>query len=73
MNNQFCELRSVDISHLSSMRTPAIADFVYYPYSNDGMCDLIERFCSHMLLVGKGSNTIFEKDHYSTPIICTDF
>lgn len=75
MNNDFFVLNNVDLYRHNSMRIHANAEQLYFPHSVQGLIQLCEQFrCSKdMLVLGKGSNTIFLSDNYSRPVICTDF
>ena len=75
MNNSgFCVLHGVDLHSFNSMRIHSNAENFYLPYTTDGMVEVCRLFESinDFILIGKGSNTIFSKESYDVPVVCTN-
>ena len=73
MSNEFFTLNNVDLYAYNSMRIHSNAECLYLPYTIEGLIQLCEKFSSseEMVIIGKGSNTIFASENYSKPIVCT--
>lgn len=74
MDNEFFLLKNVDLCKYNTMKVHSNAEQLYLPYTALGLIQLCERFLniSEMLILGKGSNTIFASKKYHKPIICTN-
>lgn len=72
MNKGYCELNDVDLKNFNTMQISSIAKQFYIPYTYDGFLKLTKRFAEKsVIILGKGSNTIFSSPEYDKPIICT--
>lgn len=74
INSDYCVLHNVDLYSFNSMRIHSNAENFYLPYTMDGLVEICRGFSSvkDMFILGKGSNTIFSKPDYKTPIVCTN-
>lgn len=74
INSDYCILHNVDLFAFNSMRIHSVAENFYLPYTASGLVELCREFSNEkdMLIVGKGSNTIFSKKNYAMPIVCTN-
>ncbi len=74
INSDYCVLHNVDLHAFNSMRIHSNAENFYLPYTIDGLIEVCREFSSvkDMLIIGKGSNTIFSEKSYTMPIVCTN-
>lgn len=74
INSDYCVLHNVDLYAFNSMRIHSNAESFYLPYTTNGLIEICRQFISgkEMLIVGKGSNTIFSKNNYAMPVVCTN-
>lgn len=74
INSDYCVLHNVDLYTFNSMRIHSNAENFYLPYTTDGLIEICRDFSSakDMLIIGKGSNTIFSEKNYTMPIVCTN-
>lgn len=72
-NHGYCVLQDVDLKHFNSMQIHANAETLYIPYTYEGMLAVCRELsdATHTIWIGKGSNTIFRKENYCEPIVCT--
>lgn len=70
----YCILNDVNLCVFNSMRINSNAENLYLPYTTEGLEEICRQFTSgeEMLIVGKGSNTIFSRNNYTIPVVCTD-
>lgn len=73
-NSDYCVLHNVDLYPFNSMRIHSNAENFYLPYTTDGLIEICRGFSSakDMIILGKGSNTIFSKTDYKIPVVCTN-
>lgn len=74
INSGYCVLHNVDLYAFNSMRIHSNSENFYLPYTTDGLIEVCRQFTSgkEMLIVGKGSNTIFSENNYAMPVVCTN-
>lgn len=63
------EKLSASLKTISSLKIGGQAD-IYYPENRSELIGLLERF-DHPIVIGAGSNCVFEDVYYQRPIICT--
>lgn len=66
-------LRDMDLKQFNSMRIQANAKTLYIPYTRDGLINVCRKLSNNLntIWIGKGSNVIFQKENYDTPIVST--
>jgi len=63
--NEYVLLRGADLTMYNSMRIHSTCDTMYLPASIDALTNLLERFSGkRVVLLGRGSNVIFTREHY---------
>lgn len=64
-------LTDVSLRPYNTLRLEATAALMVYPHSIDGLVQLMEKYQDEkeIVIIGKGSNTLFKEDYYSDDIL----
>ncbi len=74
IDSGYCVLNNVDLYAFNSMKIHSKAEMLYLPYTTDGIIEICHTFSStkDIVILGKGSNTIFSKTDCTKPVVCTN-
>ena len=72
MRNEFMIAHDFSLKPYNSMRIDAEAETIYMPYTTKGVIELFEKCSDYgFQIIGNGSNIIFAKKKYASPIVLT--
>ncbi len=73
-NKGYCILNNVDLWQFNTMKVHSNACRLVLPYTSDGLVEFCKSHSSaeDFITIGKGSNTIFSKNEYDIPVLCTN-
>ncbi len=73
MNNEYVSIEHLCLTQYNSMRIESYADQVYIPYTAQGFRQaFMDAAAENPIILGKGSNIIFQKERIDTPVILTE-
>ena len=69
----YCILQDIDLKQFNSMCIHANAEILYIPYTREGLVAVCRKLSNNpkAIWIGKGSNIIFQKENYDSPIVST--
>ena len=66
-------LHDMDLKQFNSMRIHANAEILYIPFTREGLVAVCRKLSNNpkTIWIGKGSNIIFQKENYDSPMVST--
>ncbi len=73
MKNEYIKINNLPLKQYNTMGIAAYADHAYFPYTKEGCAEVFrDVHAENPIILGKGSNTIFQHEIVAAPVIITE-